>query len=285
MSMNYEKLMATEVLDIERIYGDVEAMLYAQSVGFGRDAVDRKELAYVYEQGDALRTVPTLASAIVPDMFPADLGWDYSQVLHVEQRLQLYRPMPPAADLRLNKRVVDVFDRGASRGSMFLFEVEGRQAKDDTVIFTAGATVMARGDTGFGAPSGSGPKPHRPPRREPDLSCDTLTRADQALLFRLNGDRNPLHADPDAATEAGFSIPILHGLCTYGIACRAILQTICDYDHTLIEGFDARFSLPVLPGDTITTDMWQDGNIVSFQCSVKERDCIVLRNGKCTLKV
>ena len=95
---------------------------------------------------------------------------------------------------------------------------------------------------------------------------------------------NPLHADPDAAAEAGFSIPILHGLCTYGIACRAILKTICDYDHTLIEGFDARFSLPVLPGDTITTDMWQDGNIVSFQCSVKERDVVVLRNGKCTLK-
>jgi len=284
MQLTYEELLAIEICDIERNYGDLESMLYAQSVGFGRDAVDRKELPYVYEQGSPLRTVPTLASAIVPDMFPPDLGWDYSQVLHVEQRLQLYRPMPAAAELRLDKRVVDVFDRGATRGSMFLFEVEGRLAKDDTVIFTLGATVMARGDSGFGAPSGSGPKPHRVPRRDPDLSCDTPTRADQALLFRLNGDRNPLHADPDAAAAAGFSIPILHGLCTYGIACRAILQTICDYDHTLIEGFDARFSLPVLPGDVITTDMWQDGNIVSFQCSVKERDAVVLRNGKCTLK-
>ena len=285
MQLTYEELLAIEICDIERDYGDLESMLYAQSVGFGRDAVDRKELPYVYEQGSSLRTVPTLASAIVPDMFPPDLGWDYSQVLHVEQRLQLYRPMPAAAELRLDKRVVDVFDRGPTRGSMFLFEVEGRLAKDDTVVFTVGATVMARGDSGFGAPSGSGPKPHRVPRREPDLSCDTPTRADQALLFRLNGDRNPLHADPDAATAAGFSIPILHGLCTYGIACRAVLQTICDYDHTLIEGFDARFSLPVLPGDIITTDMWQDGNIVSFQCSVKERDSVVLRNGKCTLKV
>lgn len=284
MQLTYEQLLAIEIRDIERTYSDLESMLYAQSVGFGRNAVDRKELAYVYEQGSPLRTVPTLASAIVPDMFPPDLGWDYGQVLHVEQRLQLYRPLPPEADLRLDKRVVDVFDRGATRGSMFLFEVEGRLAKDDTVIFTLGATVMARGDSGFGAPSGGGPKPHRVPRRDPDLSCDTPTRADQALLFRLNGDRNPLHADPDAAAEAGFTIPILHGLCTYGIACRAILQTICDYDHTLIEGFDARFSLPVFPSDVITTDMWQDGNIVSFQCSVKERDCVVLRNGKCTLK-
>lgn len=284
MQLTYEQLLAIEIRDIERTYSDLEAMMYAQSVGFGRNAVDRKELAYVYEQGKPLRTVPTLASAIVPDMFPPDLGWDYSKVLHVEQRLQLYRPLPPEAELRLDKRVVDVFDRGATRGSMFLFEVEGRLAKDGTVIFTLGATVMARGDSGFGAPSGSGPKPHRVPRRDPDLSCDTPTRADQALLFRLNGDRNPLHADPDAAAKAGFPIPILHGLCTYGIACKAILQTICDYDHTLIEGFDARFSLPVFPGDTITTDMWQDGNVVSFQCSVKERDCVVLRNGKCTLK-
>ncbi len=284
MALNYEKLLATKSIDLQRIYSDTESMLYAQSIGFGRDAVDRKELAYVYEQGSPLQTVPTLASAIVPDMFPPDLGWDYSQVLHVEQRLQLYRPLPPAADLRLDKRVVNVFDRGPSRGALFLFEVEGRLAKDDTVIFTQGATVLARGDGGFGGPSGSGPKPHRAPRRDPDLSCDTPTRADQALLFRLNGDRNPLHADPDAAKAAGFPIPILHGLCTYGIACRAILQTICDYDHTLIEGFDARFSLPVLPGDTITTDMWQDGNIVSFQCTVKKRDCVVIRNGKCTLK-
>jgi acyl dehydratase len=284
MALNYEKLIATTHNDIERVYGDVETMLYAQSVGFGRDAVDRKELPYVYEQGDLLRTVPTLASALIPDMFPPDLGWDYSQVLHVEQRLQLYRPLPPAAELRLDKRVVDVFDRGPTRGAMFFFEVEGRLAKDDTVLFTLGATVMARGDGGFGGPSGSGPPPHRPPRRDPDLSCETPTRADQSLLFRLNGDRNPLHADPDAALASGFEIPILHGLCTYGIACRAILKTICDYDHTLIEGFDARFSLPVLPGDTIVTDMWQDGNIVSFQCSSKERNCIVLRNGKCTLK-
>lgn len=284
MALNYDKLMATSLTDIVRIYDETETMLYAQSVGFGRDPIDRKELAYVYEQGHPLQTVPTLASALVPDMFPPGLGWDYSQVLHVEQRLQLYRPLPPAADLRLDKRIVDVFDRGSRRGAMFLFEVEGRLARDETVLFTAGATVLARGDGGFSGPSGSGPPPHRPPRREPDLRCDTPTRPDQALLFRLNGDRNPLHADPDTATSAGFPVPILHGLCTYGIACRAILQTICNYDHTLIGGFDARFSLPVLPGDTITTEMWQDGDIVSFQCSVKERDIIVLRNGKCTLR-
>ena len=283
MALNYDKLIATTQFDLEHSYGDTEAMLYAQSIGFGWDPLDPKELSYVYEQGAPLQTVPTLASAIVPDMFPPDLGWDYSQVLHAEQRLQLYRPLPAAADLLLNKRVVDVFDRGPKHGAIFLFEVEARLAKDDTALFTAGATVVARGDGGFGGPSGTGPKPYRVPRRDPDLSCDTPTRVDQALLFRLNGDRNPLHADPAVAADAGFNVPILHGLCTYGIACRAILKTICDYDYTLIAGFDARFSAPVLPGDTITTDMWQDGNVVSFQCSVKERNAVVLRNGKCTL--
>ena len=115
------------------------------------------------------------------------------------------------------------------------------------------------------------------------MHCDIATRADQALLFRLNGDGNPLHADPVTAAAAGFSRPILHGLCTYGIACRAVLQTICDYDTTLINGFDARFSAPVVPGDTIRTEMWQDGNVVSFQCTAMATGTVVLRNGRCTL--
>jgi len=144
---------------------------------------------------------------------------------------------------------------------------------------------VARGDGGFGGPRGKGIPPHRAPRREPDLSCDITTRKDQALLYRLTGDLNPLHADPARARAVGFDRPILHGLCTFGIACKAVLQTICDYDYTLIREFDARFSAPVMPGDTITTDMWQDGNVVSFTCSVKNRDAIVLRNGKCTLAV
>lgn len=285
MTINYDHVMSRSISDFEHSYRDTETMLYAQSVGFGRDPVDLKELDYVYEQGKLLQTVPTMASAIVPDMFPPDLGWDYSQVLHSEQRLQLFRPLPSSANLKLDKRVVDVFDRGPKHGAMFLLEVDGRLAKDDTMLFTLGATVIARADGGFGGQSGAGPRPHRVPRRAADLSCDTPTRVDQALLFRLNGDRNPLHGDPAAARDAGFPVPILHGLCTYGIACRAILKTICDYDHTLIEAFDARFSNPVLPGDTIQTDMWQDGNLVSFQCSARERGVIVLKNGKCLLRV
>lgn len=283
MPLDYEKLMATEVVDLPLSYNDAEAILYALSIGMGRDPVDLKELPYVYEQGAAFKTVPTLASVLVPDMFPPGLGWDFSQVLHSEQRMTLYRPLPPKAELLINKRVVGAYDWGVKKGALILFEAEGRLASDDTVLFNLGCTVMARGDGGFGGPSGTGPRPHRAPRRDPDLSCDIQTREDQALLFRLTGDRNPLHADPAVAASAGFNVPILHGMCTYGIACRAILKTICDYDFTLIESFEARFTAPVLPGDVITTDMWQDGNVISFRCTVKDRDVIVLRNGKCTL--
>jgi acyl dehydratase len=115
------------------------------------------------------------------------------------------------------------------------------------------------------------------------LSCDIATRPDQALLFRLSGDLNPLHADPEFARLAGFHAPILHGRCTTGIACHAILKTICDYDFTLIEGFDVRFTSPVFPGDVVTTEMWQDRNVVSFRCSVRSRGATVLNNGCCTL--
>jgi len=285
MPLNYDALMATSVLDLPMSYSDSEAILYALGIGMGSDPLDREELPFVFEQSEQFRTVPTLATVLVPDMFPPGLGWDFSQVLHSEQRMQLYRPLPPQADLLINKKVVDAFDWGPRKGALILFEAEGRLASDDTVLFTLGCTVMARGDGGFGAPMGKGPKPHRAPRRDPDLSCDIDTSRDQALLFRLTGDRNPLHADPDVAAKVGFDAPILHGMCTYGIACRAILKTICNYDYTLIKNFEARFTAPVMPGDTITTDMWQDGNVVSFRCTVRDRDLIVLRNGKCTLAV
>ncbi len=284
MALNYEELMATSFSDLPYSYNDTRSMLYALSIGMGRDPLDRKELPYVFEGGAPLKTVPTMASVLVRDLFTSELGWDFSQVLHIEQRMQLYRPLPPAAELLVNKRVAAVYDYGPTRGATVLFEADARLASDDTALFTIGSTVMARADGGFGGPKGSGPSPHRPPKRDPDLSCDLATRYDQPLWYRLNDDRNPLHADPDMAAAAGFERPILHGLCTLGIACHAVLKTICDYDYTLIAGFDGRFSAPVMPGDTIRTDMWQDGNVVSFQCRAVERDVLVVRNGKCTLR-
>lgn len=282
MPIDYETLMQLEVRDAPCSYTDRDSILYALGVGFGADPIDRNELAYVYEQ-PSLKTVPTMAGMLLPSNFLDDCGWDYARVLHGEQRLELYRPLPDAGDLLANRRVVAVYDKGPNRGAKIHIESEVRLARDSTVLFTLGNTLIARGDGGFGGPSGSGPLPHRLPKREPDLSCDLATRADQALLFRLSGDRNPLHADPIVARQAGFQLPLLHGRCTAGIACRAILKTICDYDFTLVSGFDLRFSAPVYPGDLVTTDMWQDRNVISFRCTVRSRKSVVINNGKCTL--
>jgi acyl dehydratase len=182
----------------------------------------------------------------------------------------------------VNRQVVAVDDKGA-HGATIVAQSDLRMTKDDTALCTLRSTLIARGDGSTVGPRGTPSERHTLPKREPDLSCTSKTRADQALLFRLSGDRNPLHASPSAAREAGFPRPVLHARCIYGIACRAILSTICDYDHTLIIGFDARFSAPVYPGDTLTTDMWQDRNIVSFRCSVRARNSVVLSSGKCTL--
>jgi acyl dehydratase len=282
MPIDYDKLMATRVTDLPCSYTQKDSMLYALGIGFGADPLDRKELPYVYE-GNGLHTAPTMASILLPHTFLAGCGWDYSRVLHSEQRLELYRPLPPAAELLANRRVVAVYDKGATRGAKILVEADVRLAKDDTVLFNLSSTLIARGDGGFGGPPGAGPLPHKLPRREADMSCDTPTRRDQSLLFRLSGDLNPLHADPVLAQRAGFEKPIMHGRCTAGIACRAILKTICDYDFTLVTGFDVRFSAPVFPGDVITTEMWQDRNVVSFRCLVRQRNVVVINNGKCTL--
>lgn len=282
MSIDYDALMATRVDDELCEYTDKDALLYALAVGFGSNPLDPKELPYVFE-GASLKTVPTLASMLLPSTFLDGCGWDYDQVLHSEFRLELYRPLPAAARLLTTRRVIAVHDRGASRGAKIRIESEVRLAKDDTALFTLGNTLLARGDGGFGGSRGQDPAPHRLPKRSPDLVCELPTRPDQALLFRLCGDRNPLHADPRLATRLGFDAPILHGRSTCGVACRAILQTICDYDFTLISGFNVRFSAPVYPGDLISTEMWQDGNVVSFRCLVKSRNAVVINNGRCTL--
>ena len=156
MALNYEDLMATSVVDLPFSYDDRESMLYALSIGMGRDPVNADELPYVFEQGEPVRTVPSMASVLVPDMSPPDLGWDFSQVLHIEQRLQLYRPLPIAADLLINKKIAAAYDHGPRRGALVLFEAEARLAQDDTALFTIGNTIMARADGGFGGPRGTG---------------------------------------------------------------------------------------------------------------------------------
>jgi acyl dehydratase len=190
--------------------------------------------------------------------------------------------MPVAAEILADERITGAFDKG-EKGAILLIEKTLRLKETGEKLCTLTATTVARGDGGFGGPKEGAPEPHALPTRAPDVvqACDT--RPDQAFLYALSGDRNPLHRDPKVAKIAGFPRPILHGLCTYGTACRAIISTVCKYDPDRIAGFDARFSAPVFPGETIVTEMWVDGRVVSFRSKVKERDLVVINNGKCTL--
>ena len=283
MALNYDHLMGLK-RDGERFrYTDRETMLYAIGIGMGADPLDRNELSFVFEQ-PALKTVPSMASVLARVPLLKDCGYDYTKVVHGEQRLTLHRPLPAQCELIANARVTEAYDKGPGKGAVIYTETVVRSVADGQPMFTHVSSTFARGDGGFGGPSGSGPQPHAIPERKPDATATLQTTKGQALLYRLNGDRNPLHADLDLAKRAGFPVPILHGLCTYGIACRAILQTVAAYDHTRITGFDVRFSSPVYPGEAIATDIWVDGKRVSFRCRIPGRnDVVVINNGRCAL--
>lgn len=282
MAIDLEALKALQIADMRFAYGERETMLYALSVGMGHDPLDARELSFVYE-GAGLQPVPTMAVVLASTGIIRKLGVDFTKILHGEQRLILHRQLPVAGELLANSRVSAVYDKGVGKGAVLLLETTVRSAADNAPLFSFVMTIMARGDGGFGGPQGSGPEPHQLPDRPPDHIEALATRPEAALLYRLNGDRNPLHADPKVASRAGFERPILHGLATYGIACRALLRAACDYDAGRVRAFDARFSAPAYPGDEIVTDIWRDGDVVSFQCRVPGRDAIVLNNGRCLL--
>lgn len=283
MAINYEDLMARKVEGAQYSYGDRETMLYALGLGMGRDQLDAEELHYVFEKD--LKTIPTMPALFGQgSKLLAGAGINHTLVVHGEQRVTLHRPLPFEADLLVDSRVLEVLDKGADKGAVLYTVTEARLKDTGEPVSTAMSTTFARGDGGFGGPSGPAPvETHQIPDRDPDSSCENEIRDDQALIYRLSGDRNPLHADPEFADAAGFPKPILHGLCTYGTACYAVLKTVCAYDHTKIKAFDARFSSPVYPGETIITDMWVDGATVSYRCRLKERDIVVINNGRCEL--
>ncbi len=284
MAIDYEKLMASKSSGQEFTYTDRETMLYALGIGFGRDPMNTKELPFVYEKG--LVTVPTMASVIAWGAGGMrDSGINYLMVVHGEQKLTLHKPLPIATTISVDSHVVGVWDKGADKGAILVSETNITDKKTGDKLCTMQGTTFARGDGGFGGPREGAPVPHTMPERKPDTTVEVNTRPDQALIYRLSGDRNPLHADPEIAKAAGFPRPILHGLCTYGSCCRALISSaVCNYDPTKITGFDVRFSSPVFPGETIAVDIWKDGNIASFRARVKERDVVVINNGKCTLK-
>lgn len=273
-------------------YGDKDVMLYALGIGLSADPLDARELAFTYERG--LKVVPTAATvlaaggragraepALPEGMRRSEIN--YLMVVHGEQKVELRKPLPASGAFTAASRTVGAFDKGKDKGAVIVNETTWTDEAGDTVAVLTGST-FARGDGGFGGPSEGAPEPHPVPGRAPDLSLGFQTRPDQALLYRLNGDRNPLHSDPEVARRAGFERPILHGLCTYGITCRAVLAGITDYDADVIASHQARFSAPVFPGDLITVDLWRDDKMISFEARVNSRGATVIKNGKTVLR-
>jgi acyl dehydratase len=290
MAIDYDQMMQARSSGLEASYGDREVMLYALGVGFQRDPMNEAELPFTYEND--LQVVPTFATVIprgvagpggVDEGAKIFGGINYLMVVHGEQRLAIHKPLPPATTVVTSERVQGVYDKGKDKGAIILVERVISEKSSGDKLATLVSTIFARGDGGFGGPKEGAPEPHPIPNRAPDLVHECDTRQDQAFLYALSGDRNPLHRDPKVAKMAGFPRPILHGLCSYGTACRAVISTIAKYDPKKITGFDVRFSAPVFPGETIVTEMWVDGGTVSFRSRLKEREVVVLNNGKCTL--
>jgi acyl dehydratase len=273
-------------------YGDKDVMLYALGIGLSADPMDQRELAFTYERG--LKVVPTAATVLAAGARAARAEpqlpegvrrseINYLMVVHGEQKVELKRPLPTSGSFTASSKTIGAFDKGKDKGAVIVNETTWTDDAGEIVAVLTGST-FARGDGGFGGPSEGAPEPHAVPTRAPDMSLDFQTRPDQALLYRLNGDRNPLHSDPEVARRAGFERPILHGLCTYGITCRAVLAGITGYDPDVIASHQARFSAPVIPGDLITVDLWRDDMVISFEARVKARGATVIKNGKAVLR-
>lgn len=285
MPIDFAAAMAAHDDNLAYSYTDAQTMLYALAIGMARDPLDPNELRFAYEKD--LVALPTLATVIAPGARDVrTLGVNYAMILHGEQKLRMHRPLPVAANLLVNTRTKGVYDKGAGKGAIIVSEIAIRLAESGEPLCTLETTHFARGDGGFSAESGdsgTAPAPHPLPDRAPDYRCTLPTTPVQPLIYRLLGDRNILHADPEAARVAGFDRPILHGLCTYGMCCHAVVKTLCDYRADRIRAFDVRFSAPVFPGETLVVEMWRDGAVVSFRALSGERGVVVINNGRCVL--
>jgi acyl dehydratase len=256
-----------------------DTILYA--LGIGEEA-----LRFTYETG--LQALPMMAVTLAyPGFFwrQPEFGADWQRILAGEQSVTIHRPLPVEGAFIGRTRFLGIEDKGPDRGAVVMVE---RTITDEagTLHATDRRTAFLRGDGGCGSAGAAVPRPDPAPAdRAPDAVVTIATASNQALIYRLSGDLNPLHVDPEVARAGGFERPILHGLCTYGVAGRALLQAIADNDPTRLVRLDARFSSPVYPGETIETRIWREGaSGARFECRVAERDVRVLTHGYAELK-
>jgi acyl dehydratase len=285
MAIVYDKLMALQIPSTMQVYDAKDCMLYALSIGLGQDPMNEDELPFVYEKN--LKVLPTMATVLGYGGFwmrSLATGIDWLKVVNGEQGIILHQPLAGEGAVVGQLRITEVIDKGLGKGALVLTERKVIDKDGGKLIATVTQTIFCRGDGGFGGPPREAPAPHPIPTSDPDAVCDLATRPEAALIYRLSGDRNPLHAEPAVAKQAGYPRPIMHGLGNFGVAGHAVLKTFCGYDPKRLTSFACRFSAPVFPGETLRTEMWRDGNVVSFRSRVVERDIVAVNNGRAEVR-
>ena len=284
MPIDYQRLRQWPFAPAAVRYGANDCIRYALSLGMAQDPLDAQDLWYAYEEG--LRVVPTFLSTVGgsgPWFRDPRSGIQWLQMLHGEQRMRFYGAVPPGAELACRARISHVVDKGAGRGALVVVQQDRADSQSGAPLATAQQVLFCRADGGFAAAGQPGDAPLEAlppvPSRPPDQTLDMPTLPSAALLYRLNGDRNPIHVLPQAAREAGFDRPILHGLCTYGMAARAVLKAGGMEDSARRSAIAARFSAPVFPGEALQARLWHGPQRVQFELWARERAVRVLSHG------
>ncbi len=282
--LDYAKVRTWESGDVRHTCTPQSAMLYALGVGMSQDPLDRNELRFTTEDG--LRVLPSMATVLAhPGFWMRDrpeMGIDFVRMVHGEQAFRLHRPLPSTGTIVGRSRVTRVVDKGEGKGALVHVEKRLSDGASGDLLAVCDSIVFCRGDGGFSAQGGGDPAAEAPkatPSTAPDVVVDLQTRPETALIYRLSGDYNPLHSDPDVATAAGFPRPILHGLGTYGVACHGLVKAFCDHDPSRLQSMSARFSAPTFPGDLIRLECWHTDDGIAFRARVPDRDVTVLSHG------
>jgi acyl dehydratase len=263
----------------ERSWTSTDALLYAVGVGAGLgDPLSELEFTTENSEGITQQVLPTYGVLISQAGARRSLGdFDHALLVHAEQAFELHRPLPVAGTVRTTATVTGIYDKGS--GALVVAESQAVDAATGEPLVTARSGTFIRGEGGFGGDRGGSERWERP-QGEPDHRVVLQTRPEQALIYRLSGDRNPLHADPRFAARGGFERPILHGLCTYGVTGRALLHTLCGSDPARFKSMSGRFTRPVLPGDTLTVSIWlpgAGGDLARFQTSNQDGAVVIDR--------
>ena len=285
MAFDAERIRNWPFAPIAQTYTERDTMLYALALGLGADPLDETRLRFVYEKN--LLALPTMAGVLCyPGLWLADprLGVDFARLVHGEQAMVFHRPLPPRGAVVGVNRVEAVVDKGAGRGALIVTRRTITDTESGQLLATLGHTAFARTDGGFSASGQRSDAAQAPrgamPGTPAPLAVDCPTRPEAALIYRLCGDRTPLHADPAMARAAGFERPILHGMATFGIAGHAILQACCGWDPARLRSIAGRFSSPVFPGETIRVEIWPDApSSFRFRARIAARDTVVLDHG------